>query len=311
VASQTVKRDLADMISDLRRNTSPNNTQARLKLSHNGQEHPSGEMNIIKGWMKMRNSMKIWINRWFVLRLGKLIYYKDEKDMSRDRCVGILRLADCTVKERPTNKDGFSFKIYHLLHYPIYHKYGLKGETLKMAMIPVSWNYCILRVSSEQDRKTWMTNINQQIEYANLAEASKGQMHRVDSFDMSISPSEDDEKKEDTSPPIEAANSNLEAREAAEDMFVMDKAHEEFQRNLLDGLGVQQKTNIKSIQKTTLRCVEEWKNELDSRIFAVEKKIINTINKNNSAASSNDQISLKYWQLVLLILACIIVAKFI
>ena len=61
--------------------------------------------------------------------------------MKRDRCVGILRLADCKVKERPTNRDGFSFKIYHLMHYPIYHKYGLKGETLKAAMIPGNFGY--------------------------------------------------------------------------------------------------------------------------------------------------------------------------
>jgi hypothetical protein len=56
--------------------------------------------------------------------------------MHKDRCMGILRLNDCTVKERPTNKDGFSFKILHLLNYPIYAKYGLKGETLKTAMLP-------------------------------------------------------------------------------------------------------------------------------------------------------------------------------
>ena len=31
------------------------------------------------GWIKMRNSMKIWVNRYFVLRPGKLIYYRDDK----------------------------------------------------------------------------------------------------------------------------------------------------------------------------------------------------------------------------------------
>jgi hypothetical protein len=35
--------------------------------------------NIMSGWMKMRNSMKLWINRFFVLRAGMLIYYKDDK----------------------------------------------------------------------------------------------------------------------------------------------------------------------------------------------------------------------------------------
>ena len=73
------------------------------------------------------------------------------QDMLRDRCVGILRLADCKVQNRPTNKEGFCFKIYHTLHYPIYHKYGLKGETLKMASLPgmilveiETWNHIFL-----------------------------------------------------------------------------------------------------------------------------------------------------------------------
>lgn len=39
----------------------------------------SDDANILTGWVKMRNSMKIWNQRWFVLRPGKLIYYKDEK----------------------------------------------------------------------------------------------------------------------------------------------------------------------------------------------------------------------------------------
>jgi hypothetical protein len=33
---------------------------------------------LMSGWMKMRNSMKIWVNKWFVLRPGMLIYYKDK-----------------------------------------------------------------------------------------------------------------------------------------------------------------------------------------------------------------------------------------
>lgn len=40
--------------------------------------------NILTGWIKLRNAMKNWKNRWFVLRSGRLIYYKAEK-------VGIFR----------------------------------------------------------------------------------------------------------------------------------------------------------------------------------------------------------------------------
>ena len=35
--------------------------------------------NILTGYMKLRNAMKSWKNRWFVLRAGRLIYYKSEK----------------------------------------------------------------------------------------------------------------------------------------------------------------------------------------------------------------------------------------
>lgn len=158
-----------ETISNSKENGAASGTS--IDVASSGMKYLSDETNILTGWMKMRNSMKLWINRWVVLRPGRLIYYKDDKDMLRDRCAGILRLADCEVKERPTNKDGFSFKIYHLLHYPIYHKYGLKGETLKLAMLPVSWNYCIFRVTSEQERRSWMEAISTQIEYANSVEA--------------------------------------------------------------------------------------------------------------------------------------------
>lgn len=123
--SMVLKKEevLAEMKREGQRFSVPEGTTRQKAKSPNGHsETLSGEVNIIKGWMKMRNSMKIWINRWFVLRPGKLIYYKDEKvglyfpekkqEMVRDKCAGILRLADCKVKERPTNKDGFSFKIY-------------------------------------------------------------------------------------------------------------------------------------------------------------------------------------------------------
>jgi len=242
--------------------------------------------------------MKLWINRWFVLRPGKLIYYKDEKDMSRDRCAGILRLADCKVKERPTNKDGFSFKIYHLLHYPIYHKYGLKGEMLKMAMIPVSWNYCILRVTSEQDRRLWMSNIEQQVEYANATEASTKHpvMH---SFDLS--PLEDEGY-------IEKKGGSLETMEAAEEMFAMEKANEELQRNLLNGLGIQQKSNVKELQKKTLKSVEEWKNDMNLRMIGMEKKILLTINKNSQNQEPKGLV-LSYWQLAVLLILCVLIAR--
>eukprot|EP01116_Phalansterium_solitarium_P021643 TRINITY_DN680_c1_g1_i1.p1 TRINITY_DN680_c1_g1~~TRINITY_DN680_c1_g1_i1.p1 ORF type:complete len:950 (-),score=407.06 TRINITY_DN680_c1_g1_i1:787-3636(-) len=134
------------------------------------------EVNFKSGWMKMRNSMRLWVNKYFVLRPGMLVYYDNYKNkyLKNNRCAGILRLSDCKVKLRKSGKsgkDGFQLKIYHLLHYPIYHRKGLQGETLKLAMIPVSWNYCLLKCASEEDRTEWMNLINQQIAYANFTES--------------------------------------------------------------------------------------------------------------------------------------------
>jgi len=254
--------------------------------------------------------MKIWINRWFVLRPGKLIYFKEEKYMVRDRCVGILRLGDCKVLERPTHKDGFSFKIYHLLHYPIYHKYGLRGETLKFAMLPVSWNYCILRVSSETERKNWMDNINAQIEYANMngyRDPAFKSVTRPDIFQDELFSDSEDEQRE-----IEDSETGSEkhplkspvARELAEDLF---QKNEEMRKNLMDGLSVQQKNTVKSLQRRTIKTMEEWKKELDSRISNSEKNLTSSITE--QMAQSQQRIFLTYVQFFTLLVITFLLAR--
>jgi len=86
---------------------------------------------------------------------------------------------------------------------------------------------------------------------------------RADSFDLS--PLEDEGY-------IEKKGGSLETMEAAEEMFAMEKANEELQRNLLNGLGIQQKSNVKELQKKTLKSVEEWKNDMNLRMIGMEKK---------------------------------------
>eukprot|EP01114_Cavostelium_apophysatum_P019741 TRINITY_DN6443_c0_g1_i3.p1 TRINITY_DN6443_c0_g1~~TRINITY_DN6443_c0_g1_i3.p1 ORF type:complete len:758 (+),score=220.97 TRINITY_DN6443_c0_g1_i3:191-2464(+) len=279
---------------------------ATLMISH--------EAPIMTGWMKMRNSMKLWINRWFVLKPGKLIYYKDEKDMQRDRCVGILRLAGCEVKYRPTNKDGFSFKIHHLLHYPIYHKYGLKGETLRMAMLPVSWNYCILRVSSEHDRKSWMESIATQIEYANSVETSKNLVNEG-SFDSPTDNSDDD--LHGVHQPIVddsglddvgfASPTPLHPRGSTDDSsFVNPKGFiEEFQ--------MQQKNSAKSYQRKTMRLMDEWKKELDLKLVNLERRLVTEVKKAGAPAEvpKGRAIRLSLIQLFVVVFVCIMIGKYI
>jgi len=245
---------------------------------------------LMSGWMKMRNSMKIWVNKWFVLRPGMLIYYKDKSAVVKDRVSGILRLSDCRVSERVTEKDGFSFKIEHLLHYPIYHKYGLRGETLKMAMLPVSWNYCILRVLSEQERKAWIDAINDQIHYANVHDIAAAtpdiNVNDVDQKQLS-----EDEKDD----PVVTDEEPLAKQEVAEDLFQKDDV----------ASAISQKA-IENINEQTLKTVDEWRSEVSGRLSKMEKKIMQTLEQKSEA----NQLTVSWWMLIVLLLVGIVIGRF-
>jgi len=158
---------------------------------------------ILAGWMKMRNSLKKWSFRWFVLKPGKLIYFKDPADVARAHCNGIISLQGCEVSIRPSKKDGACFKIWHLLQYNIYSKQGLKGETLKSAFIPVGADYMILRVNTEADRAKWMKALQSAIPDYERNKALMSQIYRREPEPDSDSESEeedDDHKGVNTAP---------------------------------------------------------------------------------------------------------------
>jgi hypothetical protein len=99
----------------------------------------------------------------FELTLFNYSYNADQSDAQRDSCSGILILAGCEARPRPSKKDGKCFKIFNLAQYPIYSKQGLKGETLRKALLPVGDDYCIMRVSDEKERMDWIDKIHQAI----------------------------------------------------------------------------------------------------------------------------------------------------
>eukprot|EP00126_Sphaerothecum_destruens_P000246 Sdes_comp10291_c0_seq1m1925 len=111
---------------------------------------------ILTGWLKVRGPLKSWVNRWFVLRKGVLIFYKDPKD--RD-WLGTVFLHGCLVTERPSKKDGFCFKIYHPYQNAIYGTKGAKGETLPTAFLPIHVDHCILRAPNEHEGKLWIQQV--------------------------------------------------------------------------------------------------------------------------------------------------------
>lgn len=72
--------------------------------------------------------------------------------------------------------EGFSFKIFSLLQYPIYDKYGLRGErSLTSRLTPSSKTptKVVLLVQSEHDRKNWIGYIREQIEYAKMFDSAR------------------------------------------------------------------------------------------------------------------------------------------
>jgi len=281
--------------------------EAKLQLSMKPSFLPtktylSDDVTIMAGWMKMRNSMKIWVNRWFVLRPGKLIYCRDEKDASREKCSGILRLADCTIKERHPTKDGYSFKIYHLRHYPIYHRYGLRGETLKLALIPVSSNYCIVQVGSNQQRLAWIKAINEQILYANDHQRLLTDEEEEDGeFDQVFSSPEPEKDK------LNTIDSEIPSKELSDSLFFVK--HETLHRNLMESLNSKQDGVIKKLQSKTSKQMEQWKKELDLRIMGMEKRILASISQNNTKQTV-PKIQLSYLNFFVVLLFVLILGRF-
>ena len=66
---------------------------------------------IICGWLKMRGLFKQWTRKWFVLRPGALLHYKD-MDMGAEDA-GTIDLRNCDVVVRESKKSGFCFKVYN------------------------------------------------------------------------------------------------------------------------------------------------------------------------------------------------------
>jgi hypothetical protein len=70
-------------------------------------------------------------------------------------------LSGCEVGIRKSKKDGFCFKIWHPKQANIYSSKGLKGEPLASGMVPLSADHCILRVTTEEERNSWISAIAQ------------------------------------------------------------------------------------------------------------------------------------------------------
>ncbi len=101
--------------------------------------HDLDTEDVKSGWMKMRGSLKNWHLRYFVLRPGKLIYYRNETDPD---CQGIIRLKGCQVTIRPT--DLLKIAQVALEKFP---KYWIGVNLLGIEKTPNK--YILIRISTD------------------------------------------------------------------------------------------------------------------------------------------------------------------
>eukprot|EP01114_Cavostelium_apophysatum_P008315 TRINITY_DN2071_c0_g1_i2.p1 TRINITY_DN2071_c0_g1~~TRINITY_DN2071_c0_g1_i2.p1 ORF type:complete len:1089 (+),score=358.13 TRINITY_DN2071_c0_g1_i2:115-3381(+) len=148
---ERLKREKEEVLKKGRREVK-REMQKQRRMSYDRFRTDDNQDDVITGWMKMRGPLKNWYLRYFVLRPGKLIYYRDDVDTD---CQGIILLRGCIIIDRETKKEGYCFKILHPLEHNIYSSKGLKGEKLPGALVPLSMGYCILRVSTEDERSRW------------------------------------------------------------------------------------------------------------------------------------------------------------
>lgn len=245
-----------------------------------------------KGWIKVRNTMKVWINRWVALLPGRLVYYKDDKDMLFDRCAGIIQLADCRIKPRHTTKDGHSFKIYHRLRYPIYQKFDLQGKRIKSAMLPLSSSYVIMLVASLQEQEYWMRAINEQIEYA-TAMSNRPIPKTLNSLQALSSDMEDTSNDEQE---LAAAAKRSENRQLRASVKPSLQKYVSASRR-----------RAPAAWETQSEHVASWKTGLDSRIGAVERTVTQSLAPKSEVSAAAQ---MKPRELVLLALVLFVLGWF-
>ena len=114
----------------------------------------------LQGWLKFRCAVfhKMWIKFYCVLKPGFLVVYKNENMQRRIGWVGTILLSSVYIIERPTQREGFCFKLIHCLNKSLWVNKGpkklqpvgnLKGLNLPLTSV-------IIRAESEEVGKKWL-----------------------------------------------------------------------------------------------------------------------------------------------------------
>ena len=242
------------------------------------------DKDIYCGWMKLRNTMKVWNSRWFVLKPGKLIYASHERDIVKKNCLGIIRLADCKVEQYQSKSEGFALKISHRLGYSIYSKYGLRQEKIKMANLPLTWSSCVLRCSSSDERKTWMDNLQVAI---NMTKLPKFKYDTPDTLNENDFPEEP----------------SAEAKEEMKDIM-LNVNREEFVSYFPGALTSVQEQFANEVCSSVEKELDEFKKQMEVRLQVVEENIWKGPEKEKKGVYFFSLIHISFF-----LLACIFLGK--
>eukprot|EP00123_Amoebidium_parasiticum_P016032 comp23253_c0_seq2/m.37998 comp23253_c0_seq2/g.37998 ORF comp23253_c0_seq2/g.37998 comp23253_c0_seq2/m.37998 type:complete len:921 (-) comp23253_c0_seq2:445-3207(-) len=137
---------------------------------------------IMQGMLKVRDTLKNWHQRMFVLIPGALKFYKVRGD-KQAVWKGTVNLAGCKIMPRPSKKEGFCFKIFHPTGDPIFNTKGV------VESLPINADEIILRAADEAIGRQWLQAIETVI-----ARGSVVDMTARDDEDMEMSSGGDEEE---------------------------------------------------------------------------------------------------------------------
>ncbi|VDN20593.1 unnamed protein product [Gongylonema pulchrum] len=108
-------------------------------------------------WLKIRGTLRKWNRYYCVLKPGLLLIYKSNKIDKHGYWIGTVLLNNCELIERPSKKDGFCFKLFHLMDQSIWGSREPLGENHgAVTLQPITTTYLICRAPSEQAGGCWM-----------------------------------------------------------------------------------------------------------------------------------------------------------
>ncbi|CAB3400686.1 unnamed protein product [Caenorhabditis bovis] len=153
--------------------------------------------------LKIRGALKQWNRYYCVLKPGLLIIYKNKK-ANRGDWVGTVLLNLCELIERPSNKNGFCFKLFNAMDGSIWGNRGPLGQSYgSFTLMPLNTSFLICRAPSDQAGRCWMDALELSFKCTGLLQRTMHHLHEkqndgdiVESARLERQPSHDSEGDE-------------------------------------------------------------------------------------------------------------------